>query len=138
MGDPLSVIASIAAVVHLTRRVVRYLNEVKDASTVCSRILLEISIASGLLSNLENLIGDAESDGTWLDTTKLLSGDNSPLTQFKRSVEQLATKLAPIAGLRKAGMAFIWPFKKDELIDLLADIERQKTLLLLAVQNEHL
>jgi hypothetical protein len=62
-----------------------YLHEVKDASTVCSRILVEIGITNGVLSTLESLMGDPESGETWLDTTELLSGENSPLALFKIS-----------------------------------------------------
>ncbi len=138
MGDPLSVIASICAVVHLTKSVVRYLNEVKDASTVCSRILVEIGTTNGVLSTLESLIGDPESGATWLDTTKLLSGENSPLALYRISIEQLATRLAPVLGLRRDGRTFVWPFKNSKITDILATIERQKTLLLLAMQNDHL
>jgi hypothetical protein len=138
MGDPLSVIASITAVLHLTRSVVRYLNEVKDASAACNQLLVEIGTINGLLSSLESLMSDPESDDSWSETTKLLSGENSPLALFKISIEQLATCLAPVAGLRRAGRAFVWPFKKDELTNILATVERQKTLFLLALLNDHL
>jgi hypothetical protein len=137
MGDPLSVIASICAVVHLARSVVGYLNDVKDASTACCKILVEISIINGVLSSLESLIGDPESGNTWLNTTKLLSGGNSPLALFKISIERLAMRLEPVAGLKRAGRAFFWPFKNGEITNILATMERQKTLLLLAVQNDH-
>lgn len=138
MGDPLSVISSIIAVIQLGKSVVTYLNDVKDASAACSKILVEISITNGLLSSLESLIGDPDSSGTWLETTKLLSGENSPLVLFKMSMDQLATRLIPVVGMRRAGKAFVWPFMKNELTNILTTIERQKMLLLLATQNDHL
>jgi len=32
----------------------------------------------------------------------------------------------------------IWPFKKEEVKEILATIERQKTVFLVAIQNDHM
>jgi hypothetical protein len=47
--------------------------------------------------------------------------------------------LAPATtGLSKVKKAVTWPFKKGEVEGLIGSIERQKTLLTLAVQNDHM
>lgn len=138
MGDPLSVTASIIAVLQLTESVVKYLNDAKDASKDCNKFLIEISTVNGLLFSLKDLVGRAELGETWLATTRSLGVPTGPLAQFKSALELLATHLEPVVGLKKAGKALTWPFKKGEVIDILNTIERQKTLFVLALQNDHM
>jgi hypothetical protein len=56
MADPLSISASITALLQLTSRVVQYINSVKDASKECFRIRDEISSASFLLYMLKDYV----------------------------------------------------------------------------------
>jgi hypothetical protein len=50
--DPLSVTASIIAILQLTGTVIGYLNEVKDAPKECQRCMIEASNNQSLLMNL--------------------------------------------------------------------------------------
>jgi hypothetical protein len=137
MGDPLSVTASIIAILQLTGTVVKYLSDVKDASGDRNRILVEIGSVNGFLFSLKDLVGRAESDESWLATVRSLGVPNGPLAQFKLALERLATCLEPVVGLRKAGKVLAWPLKKGEVMDILRTIERQKALFILALQNDH-
>ena len=69
---------------------------------------------------------------------KSLNVPTGPLEQFKIALEHLASKLAPVDGLRKVGKALAWPFQKTEIQDILNMIERQKSLFNLALQNDHM
>jgi hypothetical protein len=67
-----------------------------------------------------------------------LGTPEGPLDQFKMLLDRMAVKLAPAAGLKKAGRAIVWPFRKEEFRDMLAATERHKTLFMLALQNDNL
>jgi hypothetical protein len=129
MAEALGIAGSIAGILQLTATVVKYLNDVKDASKNCNRILIEVSSARGLLYSLNDLMGRMDPA-----MARSLSG---PLSQFKWALERLVTRLEPAHGLKKAGRVIVWPFQKGEVIEVLHTIERQKTLFILALQNDH-
>lgn len=138
MMDPLSVSASIVALLQLTGTVVQYLNSVRGASEDRQKILLEISSVSGLLYRLGDLAEQIEGGDSWYKTLKSLAVPQGPLEQFKTVLEILAAKLKPVDGWKKAGSALKWPFQKGEIKDLVSTIERQKTLFGLALQSDHM
>jgi hypothetical protein len=137
MTDPLSISASIIAVLQLTSTVVQYLNDAKDASGDRQRLLGEVASASGLLYCLKDLGERAKWSQNWFLTVMSLNVPNGPLEQFQRALERIEVKLQPAGGLKKAGKVLIWPFQKGEIKEILQTIERQKTLFNLALQNDH-
>jgi hypothetical protein len=137
MADPLSISASIVTLLQLTGTVVKYINDVGDASKDCARILVEISSVYGLLFSLKDLADRADSQDSGLATLRALAVPEGPLAQLRSDLEQLATRLRPAAGFRRAGKALAWPFTKGEIRDALSNVERQKTLFILALQGDH-
>jgi hypothetical protein len=138
MAEAIGIAGSIVGILQLTATVLKYLNGVKDASKGCNRILIEVSSVYGLLFNLNNLVERAGSEETSLAMVMSLGVPNGPLVQFESALKRLATHLEPVHGLKKAGRAFIVPFKKEEVTNILHIIERQKTLFILALQNDHM
>jgi hypothetical protein len=138
MADPLSISASIIAVIQLSGTVIEYLNGVKAASEDRRRLLDEVASISGFLYILKDRAAQSQQGNSWSSTLKSLDGPKGPLAQFKIALERLTSKLAPVVGLRKAGKAITWPFQKEEIKELLATIERQKSLFSLALQNDHM
>lgn len=138
MADPLSISASIIAILELTGTVVQYVNDVKDASAERLRIRDQISSTSFLLYMLKDLIQQAHSSEPWLSRVQSLGVPKGPLEQFKSALEQLALRLAPPKGLKGIGKALTWPFQREEIKEILITIERQKSLFDLALQNDHM
>lgn len=136
--DPLSISASVAALLALTGTVVQHLKALKGTSKGSRKILLEVRSVSGLLYQLKEILDNAEDDELSFRTLKSLSAPEGPLEQFKASLEILALKLKPVAGWRKARKALAWPFRKEEIEDILRSIERQKTLFGLALENDQM
>ena len=134
--DPLSISASIAALVQITGTVIEYLHGVKGASEDRQNILSELISVSGMLFVLQDH-ADQQGD-SWSLTLKSLNGSEGPLAQLGKALELLVSKLAPVKGLKKVGKAFAWPFQKEEIREILNTIERQKALLTLARQNDHM
>ncbi len=138
MADPFSLTASIITVLDLSGKVVQYLNSVKDASKDRSRIRDEITSASFLLYMIKDHAKQASSGDNWLPTLVSLCHQQGPLEQFKKCLEKLAASLAPRKGWgERIECALKWPFKKEDVTDLLTVIERQKSLFNLALQNDH-
>ena len=66
MAEALGVTANILTLLQLSDTVIRYLNEVKNASKDCNQFMTEISATSGVLSSLQKLVAEQSS----LDDTK--------------------------------------------------------------------
>ena len=139
MAEALGVAASIIAIIQLTGTVVQYISDVKDASKDGDRLLTELRTISVFLPILKDAADRAQSEpgGQWMTTIRSLGVPNGPLSQFKLALETLARQLEPVVGWRKRARALVWPFKEKEVKDILGTIERQKSLFLLAVQNDH-
>ena len=133
MAELVGFAASIATIVQTTRYAIKFIGEVKDSTRECSKLLVELSMTAGILDSLRTMLeGDLEK--TWLSTAKSLGEPQGPLKEFESLVSALVSKLRPSTGLRKAGKALTWPFRKDEVKDMLASIERQKTMFTLALE----
>jgi uncharacterized phage infection (PIP) family protein YhgE len=130
--DPLSISASIAALLQLSAKVIKYLSDLENARDDLERLRDEVISAVGLLSTLKVL---AATEDSWLVTVQSLNGRNGPFEQFRSSLERLAEKLPQVVGLKRV---LALPFQKSEINDILCAIERQKTLFSLALQNDHL
>ena len=137
--DPLSVSASITALLQLASTVIQYLNSVKGASEDRRRILSELASVTGILYILQDQADQAKQDHQWSSTLQSLNLPEGPLSQFRSALERLSSKLAPpTTPLKKLGKVIVWPFQQEEIREILDSIERQKALLNLARQNDHM
>jgi len=144
MADPLSITASIVAVLQLTSTVVQYVGDVKDSSQDRLKIRDEISSASFLLYSLKDRIRDAESlqpdenRRRWLSSISPLGAPNGPLARFKSDLQDLASRLEPSDGRRKFEKMLKWKFEKGYINSLLQSIERQKSVFTIALQSDNM
>jgi hypothetical protein len=102
MADPLSISASIIAVLQLTSTVIGYISEVSTASKDRQRVLLEVSSTQGILSALKGLGENAGWPSSWTLTVQSLNVPGGPPEQFKTALERLASKLKPVEGWKMA------------------------------------
>ena len=136
--DPLSVSASIVALLQFSSKIIGYLSDVKGAPKELQKLRLEVCSVLPMLSILQDQADQAQQGESWSATLRTLTDPQGPLEQFQNSLERLESKLAPVKGLKKAGKAIVWPFEKVEIQDILITIERQKSLFHLARQNDHI
>jgi hypothetical protein len=136
--DPLSVTASIIAILQLSNKVVGYLTIVKDASRERATCAVEVSNLHSLLLNLKFHLEEGNANTSWHTAVRALAVENGPLDQFKQSLETLQTKMTDGGRLKKAGDMLVWKFKKDEMASIFGRIERLKTLVEIALQRDHL
>jgi hypothetical protein len=142
MADPLSIAASINVVLQLSSTVIRYLVDVFDAWFDRGRLIREIKSTRGILSTLnETVDGGRVSDETWSATIRSLEHPEGPLIVLKETLTQLATTLkasASAPGIKRPANSIPWPFKQSEVAKFLRVIERQKSALSLALENDHI
>lgn len=138
--DPLSISASIEALLGVTSTVIQYVNAVKGAAEDRRMILSQLASVSGILYSLQEQADQArKKDDQWSSTFQSLGVPEGPLHQIRRALERLSSKLDPPATpMKKLGKAIVWPFQREEIREILASIERQKALLNLARQNDHM
>jgi len=134
MADPLSIFSSILALLQATTNVIRFVSSVSGASESRQKVLYEVSSLGGILVILMNLAKRSQQSPVWSTTIKSLSAPKGPLEQCQSMMKLLASKLTR----RKVGEALTWPFRNDEINDILKAIERQKTHFVLALQIDHL
>ncbi|KAF2628821.1 ankyrin repeat domain-containing protein [Macroventuria anomochaeta] len=136
--DPLSVTASIIAVLQLSGKFLAYLNDVKDASKDRAQCAIEASTLYSLLVNLRCRLEEGSASQPWFTAVRALAVENGPLDQFKQALELLQAKMTDGGRLKKAGKALVWKFKKEEIASILARMERLKTLVEIAIHMDHL
>lgn len=137
--DPLSVVASIIALLQLTNKVIGYLNDVKDASKERARCAVETSNLYSLLTNLRFRLEDEDAGSPWFVAIRALAVKNGPLDQFKDALELLQDGMTSgNSQLAHFAEPLVWKFKKHEIERVLQSIERLKTLVGIALQMDHL
>ena len=136
--DPLSVTGTIIAVLQLSVKVLSYLNDVKDASKDRAQCAIEASNLHSLLLNLRFRLEEGHAHQPWYTAVRALAVENGQLDQFKQALETLQTKMTDGGRLKKAREALVWKFKKEEIDGILAQMERLKTLIEIALQMDHL
>jgi hypothetical protein len=135
--DPLSITASIVAVLQLTHAVIGYLIDVKDAPRDRAQCALEASNLYNLLVTLRLRLEES-SDELWYAEVRALDVENGPLDQYKHALEQLQKKITSGSGIKKIGNTLWWKFSKEEVTSILSRMERLKKLVQIALEMDHL
>ena len=136
--DGLSAAASIVAVLQLTGEVIGYLNDVKNAPKECEQCTIEISSLQSLLISLRYRLQQGQAGDPWFTAVRALNNENGPLDQFKQALEQLLSRVEIQDGAQELMRRLLWKFKKEEVASILARMERLKSLVSLALENDHL
>jgi hypothetical protein len=137
--DPLSVTASIIAIVQLTGVIIGCLNELKGTSKDRAQCAMEISNVSSLLVTLMYRLDEVSSNDSWYGEVQALAAANGPINQYRSALEQLKSKFTSSASSRtKIGGALSWKFIKEEVASILMRIERLKSVTQIALEMDHL
>jgi hypothetical protein len=134
--DPLSITASIIAVLQATKEVIGYLKETKDAPKELAKVYDEARNVVILLHELKDSLAEQDPHDSWLRATSGLTVPDGPLDQYKKALEVLVSKTTS-HGVRKIGQVLAWKFIKEEVIALLWQIERIKSLIQIVLEIDH-
>ena len=127
--DPLSITASVIAILQLTGEVIKYLSDVADAPKECQQCTIEASNLHNLLINLRYRLEQGQTGDPWFTAIRTLNVENGPLDQYKQALEQLRSKMKT---------RLVWRFSKAEVTGILARMDRLKTLVSIALEMDHL
>ncbi|KAK2792301.1 hypothetical protein FQN52_003778 [Onygenales sp. PD_12] len=135
--DPLSITASIIAILQLTSKTIEYLNDVKDAPKDRAQCAIEASNLYNLLTTLRYRLDEGDSHEPWYGEIRALSVKDGPFDQYKLTLEQLQAKILKGRGMNKMGYYLMWKLIKEDVTDLMARIERLKSLVQIALEMDH-
>ena len=136
MAEALGITASIITVLDLAKKTVKYLNDVKSAPSERHQLVLEISTIIGCFYMLKDSAERAQAEDSYSTAWGSVDAPNGPIKQLQLALETLVTKLRPRHGVHGMATALKWTFDKVEINQILSRIERQKSLLVLALQND--
>jgi hypothetical protein len=133
-GDHNTVNVSIATVLSITDGIIGNLRDVHKAPSDHIDLLIELSSISNLLTVLERRARGASPGDLWFAEIQKLAVQNGALDQFKSTLEQMKSKLRVANGPER----LTWAFDKRDIKDTLDRIERLKTLVGIALAEDHL
>jgi hypothetical protein len=136
--DGLSAAASVIAVLQLTVSVIGYLNDVQNASKECRQCTIEVSNLQSLLINFRYRLEQSRDDAPWFTAIRAIYVENGPLDQYKQALEQLLSMVEIQHGVQNVKRRLLWNFKKEEIVSILARMERLKSLVSIALEDDHL
>jgi len=136
--DPLSIAASISALLQLTTALTGYINDVRNVTSDQKKVAVEASNLYGLLTNLRFRVVEAQADDVWFNQVKLLGADNGPLAQLKCILEKIVEQITISRRRDLVKSALTWKWTKFEINETLNQMERLKTLITIALTNDAL
>ncbi|KAH7022161.1 hypothetical protein EDB80DRAFT_758350 [Ilyonectria destructans] len=124
--DPLGATASVIAVLQLSSEVVTYINSAVSATDERRRLREE----------LKDEADDSDVGKAWSETIKALEAPGAPLARLWTALRTVRAKLQPKEGPNRLLENLKWPFSEKEVEKIISAIEREKSLLGLALDNE--
>lgn len=141
--DPFSAVGLATCIIQLidaTTKAIKYANDIKDAPRERADFARHASSLLSLVIDLRYQVDEAKScSDPWFASLRGLDAEAGPLAQLTDQMGRLATKLKPHEGSLKAiSRTLVWTLDKKEIEGVLGQIERVKSLITLALQNDHL
>lgn len=133
---PLSMTASIIAILELTTTLNGFINDVLYATREQAKVAIEASNLHSLLASLRFRVDGARSDDAWLIQAKLLGIENGPLDQFKGVLEKMVEQISSSRRRDRVRSALMWRFTKSEVEDALKRMGRLKSLIQCALTED--
>ncbi|KAG4437222.1 hypothetical protein IFR05_007311 [Cadophora sp. M221] len=140
--DPLSVTGTLIAVLQVTAKVISICYDYRQGVSSASREVLQISSSlnslKDVLESLLSLIENSKSDTSTskLATVELLAKEGGTLESCQEELLRLKRKLEPETGWRKIRKSLVWPLKETEVRKALDELERSKSMMLLALSAD--
>ncbi|KAM7201239.1 Ankyrin repeat-containing domain protein [Naviculisporaceae sp. PSN 640] len=140
--DPLGTAASLLAVIKLAAGVVKYVASAAGATATRRKLREEVMACERVLQEILFESSDFDGGEKWKDTVNALEAPGAPLGRLMVALRAVEAKLQPKASssgeIRNTlGLSRLtWPFSEKEVQQILEAIEREKSLLMLALEND--
>ncbi|KAK0430769.1 hypothetical protein EV421DRAFT_241780 [Armillaria borealis] len=141
MADAVGAASSVTAFIKNILTLINYVKDVYNAPAEISQFLKELKFLGFYLSTVDELISQSTKNGPWLKTLKQL--DNNPpdsvFNELMKLLEELDRKLRVTPPQWKTvKKRLLWTLTKTSMEEGLKRIERLKTLVMSAVQVDHI
>ena len=139
--DPLSLTGTLIAVLQVTTAVISICYDYRQGVASSSRDVLlmssELNSLKDVLESLLRLIENPQSsEKGQFPTVEKLAQKGGTLDRLSGELERLKEKLQPQEGWRKLQAALVWPLKEGEMRKCLGDLERGKSMVMLALSAD--
>jgi hypothetical protein len=142
--DPLSITGTLIAVLQVTTAVISICYDYRQGVASSSRDVLLMSselnalkdVLESLLRLVENSQSEVGAEEVKFPTVEKLAQKGGTLETLGGELERLKEKLKPQEGWRKLRAALVWPLKEGEMRKCLGDLERGKSMVMLALSAD--
>ncbi|KAJ7586734.1 ankyrin repeat-containing domain protein, partial [Mycena floridula] len=131
--DPVSLTVSVVSLIQAVKALVGYLKDIQSAPRDRLDLLEGLAGLQTLLESINGRMTATAEARHSLESVHQLATPNGPFQQLESALMRLQTKLRP-GRLQR----LTWSLEKSDIRQSLWKIERAKTLLLLALQDDHL
>jgi len=138
MAEAIGVVGSVISIVDLCSKILTHIRQTKDGKSEQQNLLNEVkSVKIFLVKFSEDIEDNAHLQDSHSKTVKLLLSSEGPLKRLELLLRGLLLKLTPEEGWKKYRSALTWPLEHSQVKDALFTIERCKSWISLALQNDH-
>ncbi|KAJ7591886.1 ankyrin repeat-containing domain protein, partial [Mycena floridula] len=137
--DAVSFTASIIALAQGAQAIFEYIKDVRDGPSTRRELLTSLAPLSNLLSLLQVQFQSTTQNPPWTNAVILLGQQDGPFAQLSVIIEKIRNKLevSPGSQTKKLLKTLTWSLDKADVTELLVRVERVKSLVMLAIQNDH-
>ncbi|KAJ7591853.1 ankyrin repeat-containing domain protein, partial [Mycena floridula] len=137
--DAVSLTASIIALAQGAQAIFEYIKDVRDGPSMRTELLTSLAPLSNLLSLLQVQFQSMTQNPPWTNAVILLGQQDGPFAQLSVIIEKMRNKLevSPGSQTKKLLKTLTWSLDKADVTELLVRVERVKSLVMLAIQNDH-
>ncbi|CAH0028066.1 unnamed protein product [Clonostachys rhizophaga] len=134
--EPLSTTASVIAVLQLTSKIVQYLNSASGATKERKALREELRACERVLEQLKDRCDEEGGDTEWNNSIKVLEGPDGPLGRLWVMLRNVEDRLQRRGGPAERLIAAVkWPFIQQEVKEIFGAMDREKSLLTLALNG---
>ncbi|KAJ7784218.1 ankyrin repeat-containing domain protein [Mycena metata] len=135
--EAIGLAASILQLIQATKPVFDYVKDVRDGPVQRSEIVANMAALTALLGVLQTQSTALSSNSGPVFTA--IKGLTTPLDELRDLLVKIGRKVQdPKTTTQKLKGRLTWTLDKSDVQDLLLKVERVKTLVMLAIQNDHL
>ncbi|KAJ7576491.1 ankyrin repeat-containing domain protein [Mycena floridula] len=134
--EAVGVASSIIALAEAASTIYKYVKDIKDGPRDRAELQSSIAALPGLLTGLKAQFDSLTPNDSWSTEMPKLAARFDQLRKILQKVEKKFDLAASRTG--KVIQMLKWPLDKSDVTDLLQQVERVKSFIMLAIQNDHL
>ncbi|KAJ7576471.1 ankyrin repeat-containing domain protein [Mycena floridula] len=132
-------VSSVITLAEAATTMFKYVKDIKDGPTDRAELQRSLAALPGLLAGLNAQFTSQALKDPWATETLKLAVTDGPFDQLLEILQKVKRKLDLAASRTEKVIQILkWPLDKAEITDLLQQVERVKSFIMLALQNDHI